>query len=374
MINRIGKRHSVLFFALITILIIVFLPSVIPHGRATVKAQSADRLVVWAGGRVYRFSLQETTLTPDGYELNGIDRVIEKIYLDTLIPPTDAALSFRPQSAQTFYISDERGGREIDKVRLKGDIQFALAVGKSEVTATFNDLKPKVSKKYLKKETAVRSVFTTHYGGSSDERKRNIALACKSLNGAIIDSGDSFSFNERVGKRSKENGYLDARVISDGKFTSGTGGGVCQVSTTLYNAALRAGLKITEYHRHSLAVSYVPPSFDAMVSDTGSDLVFLNDSGRRIYLQATADGEYIKITLYGIESEYAYDFRSEITEVIEAKNRGAKASSGEQPVAPKNGLKSNAYVSVYKNGVLVSSYLFRSDVYAPIDGVYIIGE
>lgn len=374
MINRVGKKHSVSFFALIIVLIIVFFASVIPCGREIVKAQAADRLVVMAGGKAYRFSAQEMTLTPDGYELNGIDRIIEKIYLDTLIPPTDAALSFRPQSAQPFIISDERRGRAIDKVRLKGEIQFALAVGKSEVKATFNHLKPKVSKDYLQKETAVRSTFTTYYGGSSDERKRNIALACKSLNGAIIDSGAGFSFNERVGKRSKENGYLDARVISDGKFVSGTGGGVCQVSTTLYNAALRAGLKITEYHRHSLAVSYVPPSFDAMVSDSGSDLVFLNDSGRRLYLQAAADGEYIKITIYGIQSEYAYDFRSEITEVIEAKNRGTKASSGEQPIAPKNGLKSNAFVSVYKNGVLVSSYLFRSDVYAPIDGVYIIDE
>lgn len=374
MINRIDKKHSVLFFALITIFIAVFLPSVIPCGRAIVKAQAADCFVVRAGGRAYSFSLQETTLTPDGYELNAIDGVIEKIYLDTLILPTDATLSFRPQSAHPFVISGERNGRAIDKARLRGEIQFALAVGKSEVTATFNDLKPKVSKNYLQKETAVRATFTTYYGGSSDERKNNIALACKSLNGAIIDSGASFSFNERVGKRSKENGYSDARVISDGKFTSGTGGGVCQVSTTLYNAALRAGLKITEYHRHSLAVSYVPPSFDAMVSDAGSDLVFLNDSGRRLYLQAAADGEYIKVTVYGIESEYAYDFRSEITEVIEAKNRGVEASSGEQPIAPKNGLKSNAFVSVYKNGALVSSYLFRSDVYAPIDGVYIIGE
>lgn len=374
MINRVGKGRSVVFFAFFIVLIIAFLPCSLPMGGATIKAQAAERFIVKAGGREYGFTLREMTLTSDGYELNDIDRVLERIYLDTLIMPTDAVLSFRPESVQPFVISDERSGRAIDKARLKGEIQFALAVGKSEVNASFSELKPKVGKKFLREETAVRSTFTTYYGSSSEERKNNIELACKSLNGAIIDSGACFSFNERVGKRSKENGYSDARVISDGKFASGTGGGVCQVSTTLYNAALRAGLKITEYHRHSLAVSYVQPSFDAMVSDSGSDLVFVNDSGRRLYLQAAADGEYVKITLYGIESQYTYDFRSEISEVIAAKSRGVKASSGEQPIAPKDGLKSKAFVTVYKNGVLVSSYSFRSDVYAPVDGVYIIGE
>lgn len=374
MINRVGKKHSVIFFAFIVVFVIAFLPCSLLIGGEAIKAQAADCFIVRAGGRTYGFTLREMTLTSDGYELNDIDRVIERIYLDTLILPTDAALSFRPESAQPFTISDERSGLAINKARLKGEIQFAIAVGKSEVTAAFSELKPKIGKKYLREETAVRSTFTTYYGSSSEERKNNIELACKSLNGAIIDSGACFSFNERVGKRSKENGYSEARVISDGKFASGTGGGVCQVSTTLYNAALHAGLRITEYHRHSLAVSYVPPSFDAMVSDSGSDLAFVNDSGRRLYLQAVADGEYVKITLYGIESEYTYDFRSEISEVIAAKSRGVKANSGVQPIAPKDGLKSKAFVTVYKNGMLISSYSFRSDVYAPVDGVYIIGE
>lgn len=333
---------------------------------------AADFFTVKAGERVYRFNRAEFTLTSDGYALNDIDEVIERIYLDTLVLPENARLLFTPEKDAPFRIFPSKKGRAVNKKRLKAEIQFALDAGKSEVAAPYRVLEPTTTEDYLKNETQTKAFFSTYYGSSSTERKHNVELACKSLNGLIIDSGGVFSFNETVGARTQERGFKSARVIIDGKYTSGTGGGVCQVSTTLYNAALRAGVKIEECHAHSLSVGYVPPSFDAMVSDSGSDLRFTNDSGRRLYLRAVCDGENIAVTIFGVKNEYVYDFRSEITEVIAAKSRGVKSNGGEEPVCAKDGLKSSAFVTIYKDGKIVSSYCFRNDYYAPIDGVYYI--
>lgn len=94
----------------------------------------------------------------------------------------------------------------------------------------------------------------------------NIALAAEKINGCILADGEEFSFNGRVGARTESNGFLSAPIILEGDFVEGVGGGVCQASTTVYNAALLAGMEITEQHPHSLRVGYVEPSFDAMVS------------------------------------------------------------------------------------------------------------
>lgn len=111
------------------------------------------------------------------------------------------------------------------------------------------------------------------------------------MNLTEIANGEEFSFNAAVGERTEERGYSTAKVIENGKFVEGVGGGVCQVSSTVYNCALLSGLTVTERHRHSLAVSYVEPSFDAMVSYSYADLRFYNDTGKSVFIVADADGE-----------------------------------------------------------------------------------
>ena len=104
-----------------------------------------------------------------------------------------------------------------------------------------------------------RASFYTSYPSSTAERKHNIILASKSIDNTFIDVGGEFSFNLVVGDRTEKRGYKKSKIIINGDFADGIGGGVCQVSTTLYNAVLLAGLEIIEYHPHSLPVSYVAP-------------------------------------------------------------------------------------------------------------------
>ena len=326
-------------------------------------------LIVIADGREYVFFQPELKIEDGVYVLSGLDEIVDRIYLDTLKKPVDAKIDFTPGKDKPFSITREKNGREVNKARLKAEILYALDSGKRKVTVGADALAPEITEAYLREETILRSRFVTCYGSSSPERKNNIELACKSLNGAIIDSEGVLSFNERVGERTEERGYRTAKIIVDGKFADGLGGGVCQVSTTLYNSALRAGLPVEEYHPHSLAVSYVPPSFDAMVSGAACDLRIRNDTGRRIYVSASADGTNVTIVFYGIGSECEYRFSSTIDGILRAKTQIVDRNSGISPIKPKDGMKSSAYVSVFRGGVLVSSKKLRSDVYAPIDGI-----
>lgn len=143
------------------------------------------------------------------------------------------------------------------------------------------------------------ATFSTSYADQPN-RVHNLRLACRMLNATVIEAGAEFSFNAQVGPRTQERGFRSAKIISDGAFVEGIGGGVCQVSTTLYNAAMAAGLRQIEVRRHSLAVHYVAPARDAMVSEW-SDLRFANDTDRPVYLYASAHNGKVIVRIYGVQ-------------------------------------------------------------------------
>lgn len=210
--------------------------------------------------------------------------------------------------------------------------------------------------------------FCTYYGESSQNRKDNIALACRKIDGTILYPEEEFSFNDSVGKRTSENGFKSAYIIQDGQFVEGTGGGVCQVSSTLYNCALLCDLAITCVRAHSLPVSYVAPSFDAMVS-TASDLRFVNTLSAPITIRMSADGNYVRAQMYGVES-FDIKRRSQTLEIIPFEIEyieDANLGEGEEIIDTygKNGLKSQGFLDYYQNGKLVKSILVRQDYYAP---------
>ena len=137
----------------------------------------------------------------------------------------------------------------------------------------------------------VYSNYTTTKAGSV-ERNTNLTLSCKAINGTILAPGDTFSFNEIVGPRTEKKGYQIAPIYGG----MGRGGGVCQVSSTLFNAALIGNLKITQRRQHSIAASYVPLGRDAMIYKTASDLKFVNDSPYYIKVVASSTNGVVKIS------------------------------------------------------------------------------
>lgn len=144
--------------------------------------------------------------------------------------------------------------------------------------------------------------YLTYYNAKNQKRSYNILLAAKAINNHVVFPGQTFSFNQVVGKRTKNKGYLPAPIIVMGELSEGIGGGICQVSSTLFNAVDNSGLHITERYSHSKSVSYVPQGRDATVSWYGPDFRFVNKYSQPILIKAkTYEGKLI-VTIYSSET------------------------------------------------------------------------
>lgn len=254
---------------------------------------------------------------------------------------------------------------------------FSLVAGVKASAMPFYGLNPK--------EIVLRGEFYTTYSSSSPERKHNVELCASALNNALIAPGEEFSFNRKVGPRTKERGYLDAKIIVGGAFADGIGGGVCQVSSTLYNALLVSGLEITEWHRHTLQVGYVAPSFDAMVSYYYADLKFYNNTDNPVYIKTSADGNTIKVSVFGEAADRKYVRKSVITETLQQEEEIIADEAGEFPDLyfgerrvvsyGRAGIKSEGYILEYDfKGRLLRERKVREDKYAGIKTVIVEGR
>ncbi len=213
------------------------------------------------------------------------------------------------------------------------------------------------------------SSYTTYYDEGDKGRCQNIAIAASLVHGVALQAYGEFSFNATVGKRTEEAGFRQAKIIVNGEYVSGVGGGVCQVSTTLYNAALKGGLEIVEYHPHSLRVGYIPPSRDAMVS-TGSDLKIFNPHSFPVYLSAQTFAGGIRVAFFGKNEGCRYELSSNILEEIPPPEPIVKEGEKDEIIrSPKNGLKSEAFIECYKGGQLLFRKRLRVDEYRPVQGI-----
>ncbi len=229
-----------------------------------------------------------------------------------------------------------------------------------------------------------RGRFYTSFSTSTEERKNNIEVASKALNNTLVAPSEEFSFNKTVGERTEKRGYKQAKIIVNGKFVDGIGGGVCQVSTTLYNALLLSGMQITEYHPHSLPVRYIAPSFDAMVNSGSADLRFINNTHNPVLIKTRVDSDCLFVEIYGEPMIETYEQEYKITEEIspqpdeitkDLENLFPELYEGQKKylIYPKCGYKSQGFLIKKVNGKKVWSKLIRNDCYKATRGVIVEG-
>ena len=144
---------------------------------------------------------------------------------------------------------------------------------------------------------ALNAAFSTSYKDGSKGRIHNIRRAAEVISGTVLQPGEVFSYNETLGPTTKANGYKKARIFVRGKDAEGYGGGVCQVSSTLYNAADMAGLTIVERHPHSKKVGYVKEGRDAATSYGGIDLRFQNTKAYAVRIETVTDAETVTVRI-----------------------------------------------------------------------------
>ena len=213
------------------------------------------------------------------------------------------------------------------------------------------------------------SAYTTYFNQNEGGRCENIQISASLIDGVTIQPYGEFSFNATVGRRTAEAGFQQAKIIVDGEYVLGVGGGVCQVSTTLYNAALKSGLLVTEFHPHSLRVGYVAPSRDAMVSSQ-SDLKLFNPHAHAVYLEAKAKTGAVQITFYGKPTAERIELVSQTLAQLPPPAPIIKEGEKEEIIrAEKEGIKSELYLERYVGERLIERKKLRTDEYRPIQGI-----
>lgn len=241
-----------------------------------------------------------------GYSSIETDKLVDILKADLENEPQNSVFTFKDGKVIEFVPSKE--GIKIKNDSLREYFYQALgSLEKGEKTQVFDIPVSKIAAEITNNEVNDLGINelvgsgVSYYKGSIPGRIHNIGLASSRINGVLIKPGETFSFNSAVGNVSALTGYKQAYIIQDGKTILGDGGGVCQVSTTLFRAVLNAGLQIVERSPHSYRVSYYeqnsPPGLDATVFSPTTDFKFKNDTPATILIQTTYEPKFYKLTI-----------------------------------------------------------------------------
>ena len=322
------------------------------------------------------------------YLFPNINEKINSISKSLYIAPKDASLKINSNNENAFIITPEIIGLQVDKNKLISNIcSFYLDEKELIFNIPTKKLYPTITKNYYEKHSNLRSDFSTNISSSSADRKHNVKNALKSLNKVEILPNQIFSFNKTVGKRTAENGYRQAKIIVNNEFVDGLGGGVCQVSSTLYNSALLAGLEIIEANKHSKQVEYVKYGFDAMVNFGSSDLKFRNNTSEKITIITNFSSSTARIRIYGEKTNNThFKLSNEIFNIVEPTEEIYVDEKHEYLDKVKfedeyfylkrgnRGLEIKSYREKYVNNILISKELLRHDKFKAQNSIKIYGN
>ncbi|MEK5025645.1 VanW family protein [Paenibacillus sp. FSL M7-1046] len=230
---------------------------------------------------------------------------------------------------------------------------------------------PAVTLRALKDQGIERKItqFSTSLGTSGPGRSFNVEAAAKAVNGTMLPPGAVFDYGKAIEKAQVEYGFREAPVIVNGKLQPGTGGGICQVSSTLYNAALRSGLEIVERRNHSLPVSYLPKGQDATFAQGYINFRFRNNTGKYLIIKAAVQGRTLTVKLFGtFPKNVSYAVHSQTVEVLPPTDKYVGDSSlppGGTRVLQngKTGYVVETYITRYEDGKAVEKTKLSRDVY-----------
>lgn len=294
---------------------------------------------------------------------------IEAIYTEVHKEAKDAYYTKEP-----FQIFPEVNGVDFNKEEAK---EF-LKEDKEEYTIKLTITKPKITIDQIGTEAFPDRLahFTTRYDASNTNRTTNLRLACEKINGKVLLAGETFSYNKTLGERTIAAGYKEAKIYSAGQVVDGLGGGICQISSTLYNAALEANLEIVERRNHQFVTSYLPAGRDATVVYGATDFQFKNTRKYPVRLVANVQSGIATIDIYGIKEDEEYqitlDTRTIGTIPFSTKYEDdASLAPGEEVVTQKgaNGLQVETYITKSLNGKVVSRNLLTKDTYTPMQRI-----
>lgn len=300
----------------------------------------------------------------------------EDLFMETLKIFDGSGLA-KPKDACFVYqegriiIQEGATGFAFDRETLAAEMmENALEEENSTFYLTLKEVQPQISGDMLRQQGIQEKVasFTTTFDARKVERSSNIRLAASFIDGKVLAPGEVFSFNEIVGKRTTARGFKEAGIYVNGRLDTGVGGGICQVSTTLYNAVLMADLQVVERSSHSLTVPYVPLSRDAAIDWGSKDLKFKNNTDAYIYIRAAAGKNSVTFDLFSTKTGKEVKLTSTVlskTEPATNYEEDAALEMGKEVVKEKGqtGYRSQLVKTVYQDKNVVRSEVVSTDRY-----------
>ena len=250
---------------------------------------------------------------------DSITKNVSKLCEENDSEPKNAYVTdFKPYSENRFSFEEAVNGIKVDAKDLSTKIKDGFSKGNSvsKIAAVTETLKADMDAETLESKLVKLSTYET-YSTNTENGTSNMKVALSACNGSVIKPGENWSFNSCTGDSNLEsNGYKSAHVISEGKIIDGIGGGICQASSTIYNAAVRANLEIEERHNHQWASSYVPTGLDATIDYPNLDLVLSNPTKYQMFLECRVEGSTLYASFWGVKSDKWDDIhtRNEVTD------------------------------------------------------------
>ena len=308
-----------------------------------------------------------TTKTPEPID---VDKIHSEVYKE---------MQNAYYTKDPFEIHPEVEGVDFNVDEVKAMI---AAEDKEEYTVKLTITKPTVTVNDIGTEAFPDKLgtFTTRYDERDTDRTTNLKLACQKLNNQVVLAGATFSYNSTLGERTIAAGYKNAKIYSNGQVVDGLGGGICQISSTLYNAVVDANLGIIERRNHQFVTSYVSAGKDATVVYGMTDFKFKNTRKYPIKIVATAQNGIATISIYGNKEEVEYDVTLEVKQLSTISVTTQYVEDSSLPVGTEkvkqvgaNGVKTETYLVKSLNGKVVSREVISRDTYNAMPRIILKG-
>ena len=303
-----------------------------------------------------------------GINIGGKNRLE---YLDVCKTPQNAYYEKDPLKIYPEIVGISFDKNKATEELKKNQSEYEINLLYTFPEITLNDLDINIFQNKL-------STFSTQYNTSNANRTTNLKLAADKINGFVLAPGEDFSYNKVVGSRTIEAGYKEAKIYSNGEVVDGIGGGICQISSTLYNSVVLANLEIVERHNHQFLTSYVSAGRDATVSYGAKDLKFKNTRSYPIKINLSVENGIVDCSIYGIKEENEYDIEIEaetlsFTEPSIKYEQDDSLGFGVEKVLQRgsNGTTVNVFKIIKLNGSIVSKELLSQDKYNSLEKIIV---
>lgn len=298
---------------------------------------------------------------------------IDKIHQDIYKKVQEAYITKDPVEVHPEVIGIDFNIEDAKKILEENKEQYEIPLQITNPQVTLSNLGSEAFPEKI-------SAYSTRYDGGDKDRSTNLEIACKKIDEKIVLPGETFSYNKTLGARTTKAGYKTAKVYENGAVVDGIGGGICQISSTLYNAVLKANMQTVERRNHQFITSYVPEGRDATVAYGVTDFKFKNTRKYAIKIKATASNGVATISIYGIKEnpEYNITFETKTISTIPVTEKYIEDNTiaeGTEEIKQKgaNGCVTETYIIKSLNGQVVSKDLLSKDTYSAMQRIILKG-